>query len=142
MRPMLRQMAIDAQTHDGETADGTRATGANSQPWRWVLTDDSVELFADPERFVRGADSTGREALISCGAVLHHFRTAMAAAGWDTAVTRFPTADDPLHLASVQFTAARSVTDEQHARADAILLRHTDRLPGWLLVRRRSLFKS
>ena len=101
----------------------------NSQPWRWVLTDDSVELFADPERFVRGADSTGREALISCGAVLHHFRTAMAAAGWDTAVTRFPTADDPLHLASVQFTAARSVTDEQHARADAILLRHTDRLP-------------
>ncbi len=31
----------------------------NSQPWRWVATDDTVELFADPARLVRSADTTG-----------------------------------------------------------------------------------
>ena len=101
----------------------------NSQPWRWVLTDDSVELFADRDRLVSGTDHTGRQALISCGAVLHHFCAAMAAAGWGTTVTRFPTADDACHVATVQFAEARSVTDEQMSRANAILTRHTDRLP-------------
>ena len=38
------------------------------------------ELFTDPYRVVRSTDSSGREAIISCGAVLDHFQTAMAAA--------------------------------------------------------------
>ncbi|MDY6995805.1 MAG: NAD(P)H nitroreductase [Actinomycetota bacterium] len=101
----------------------------NSQPWRWVLTDRTVELYADPERLVRGTDSTGREALISCGAVLHHFRVALGAAGWGTTVTRFPDPADGRHLASVQISTAQPVTDEQRQCADAILARHTDRLP-------------
>ena len=100
----------------------------NSQPWRWVKTDHHVELFADPARLLRAADTTGREALISCGAVLDHFRVAMSAAGWHTSVKRFPDPGDPLHLATVEFTAA-AVCDEHTRRADAILLRRTDRLP-------------
>lgn len=101
----------------------------NSQPWRWVATDCGVDLFADPSRMIRAADSSGREALISCGAVLDHFRVAMAAAGWDTCVRRLPDPDDPLHIAGVDVTAAPQVTAQQKARADAILLRRTDRLP-------------
>ncbi len=101
----------------------------NSQPWRWVLTDSALDLFLDPHRLVRGTDSAGREAVISCGAVLHHFRVAMSAAGYDTSVTRFPDPDDRIHLATVEFAAAQSVTDEQKRRADAILARYTDRLP-------------
>lgn len=101
----------------------------NSQPWRWVLTDDIVELFADPDRLVRGTDSAGREALISCGSVLHHFRVAMAASGWDTVVTRLPAPENVLHLATVEFAPASPITDEHIRRADAILARHTDRLP-------------
>ena len=101
----------------------------NSQPWRWVLTDDAVELFADPDRLVRRTDSAGRHALISCGAVLHHFRAAMAAAGWDTVVTRLPCPENPLHLATVEFASASPITDEHSRRADAILARYTDRLP-------------
>ena len=100
----------------------------NSQPWRWVATDHTVELFADPARLVRSTDATGRESLIGCGAVLDHFRVAMAATGWDTTVTRFPDHADPLHLATIEFTAA-TVSDEHRRRADAILLRRTDRLP-------------
>lgn len=100
----------------------------NSQPWRWVATDHFVQLFADPARLVRSTDTTGCEALISCGAVLHHFRVALSAAGWKSTVERFPDQDDPLHLATVEFTAA-AVSEEHTRRADAILLRRTDRLP-------------
>ncbi|AFM17052.1 nitroreductase [Mycolicibacterium chubuense NBB4] len=101
----------------------------NSQPWRWIVTDDSVDLFADPARLVRSTDRTGRQALISCGAALHHLRVAMSAAGWDSTVSRFPDPDEPLHLARLTFSSAASVSEQQKRRADAILLRRTDRLP-------------
>jgi hypothetical protein len=101
----------------------------NSQPWHWVLDGDSVQLFSDPNRVVRGTDSSGRQALISCGAVLDHFRVAMAAAGWTTNVDRFPNPNNLQHLASMDFTPNRFVTDGHRRRADAILLRRTDRLP-------------
>ena len=52
----------------------------NSQPWRWIVGETVVDLFVDHERVVRSADRSAREALISCGAALGHFRIAMAAA--------------------------------------------------------------
>ena len=101
----------------------------NTQPWRWVLTDRHLELFADPSRHAHSADGSGRQAMISCGAVLHHFRVAMAAAGWHTSVHRFPDPDDPLHLATVEFSPSPSVSEDQKRHADAIMARRTDRLP-------------
>ncbi|MDG4669322.1 NAD(P)H nitroreductase [Mycobacterium sp. 236(2023)] len=101
----------------------------NSQPWRWVATESGVDLFADPRRMIRATDGSGREALISCGAVLDHFRVAMAAAGWDTIVRRLPDPADPLHVAGIDFAAAPQVTTQQKVRADAVLLRRSDRLP-------------
>ncbi|BBX70688.1 Acg family FMN-binding oxidoreductase [Mycolicibacterium psychrotolerans] len=101
----------------------------NTQPWRWVLTDHTVELFADPSRHAPSADSSGRQAVISCGAALHHFRVAMAAAGWHTTVRRFPDPEDPLHLATVEFSPSPSASEDQRRLADAIMARRTDRLP-------------
>ncbi len=101
----------------------------NSQPWRWVAEGSALHLVADRTRFMLAADSTGREVILSCGAVLDHLRVAMAAAGWASAVERFPDPHDPDHLAELRFTPSKSVTDEQRRRADAILLRRTDRLP-------------
>ncbi|SUE32781.1 nitroreductase [Mycolicibacterium gilvum] len=88
----------------------------NSQPWRWVATDHGVDLYADPDRMIRAADSTGREALISCGAVLDHFRVAMAAAGWSITVERLPEPSDPRHIARIRFATATEVTAEQKRR--------------------------
>ncbi|MEZ0366277.1 NAD(P)H nitroreductase [Mycobacterium sp. pUA109] len=107
----------------------------NSQPWLWVLDGDRLELYVDETRAVH-TDQSGREALISCGAVLDHLRVAMAAAGWHAVVDRFPNPNQPQHLASIGFTALDYVTDGQHRRADAILARRSDRLPllapaGW-----------
>src|SRR6476620_8678967 len=47
----------------------------NSQPWRWIVGEAAVDLFADHERVVRSADRTGREAIISCGAAPAHYVT-------------------------------------------------------------------
>lgn len=100
----------------------------NSQPWRWAAEGGRLELTLDPTRLLR-AGRTMRQAHIGCGAVLDHLRVAMAAAGWRSGVDRFPNPDNPLHLATVEFTPIDRVTDEQRQRADAILRRRTDRLP-------------
>ena len=99
----------------------------NTQPWRWILDSSGLHLFADRMRVVLSTDSTGREVLLSCGAVLDHLRVAMAAAGWDTMVERFPDAHDPDHVAALEFTSISIVTDAQRDRANAILARRTDR---------------
>ena len=66
----------------------------NSQPWRWIA-DGALHLFADRTRLVPATDSSGREMILSCGAVLDHLRVAIAAAGWDTTVDRFPIRHSP-----------------------------------------------
>jgi hypothetical protein len=101
----------------------------NSQPWRWVLEGGVLNLYADPDRVVRATDTSGREALMACGAVLDHLRVAMAAAGYTANVDRFPNPNNHLHVASVDFTPMKLVTDGHRQRADAILRRRTDRLP-------------
>jgi len=100
----------------------------NSQPWRWIA-DGALHLFADRTRLVPATDSSGREMILSCGAVLDHLRVAIAAAGWDTTIARFPDPTQPDHVAAVEFDPLPIVGDTQRARADAIHRRRTDRLP-------------
>ncbi len=101
----------------------------NSQPWRWVNKGATVELFVDPTRIVTSADSSGREAILSCGAALDHLRVAMAAVGWDTHVDPFPNPNNLDHLASIDFTPMTYIGRARRDRANAITLRHTDRRP-------------
>lgn len=100
----------------------------NSQPWRWVISAEGVHLFVDPDRLV-ATDTSGRQAVISCGAALDHFRVAAAAAGLDARVRRYPDPDDHHHLATVTFGTLPAITDVHRRRADAVLRRRTDRLP-------------
>jgi hypothetical protein len=100
----------------------------NSQPWRWVADGGELQLFLDPSRIML-VDRLHREALIGCGAALDHLRVAIAAGGWRSQVDRFPTAADPNHVATMTFTPLDHVADNRRRRADAILLRRTDRLP-------------
>jgi nitroreductase len=107
----------------------------NSQPWQWVFNRGQLRLYLDSSRVMQ-TDHHAREALISCGAALDHLRVAMAAAGWRSHVDRFPHPDSPDHLASIEFNPIHFVSDQDRKRADAIAVRHTDRLPfsaptGW-----------
>jgi hypothetical protein len=101
----------------------------NSQPWRWVAEGAGLDLYVDHSRILYSADKSGREARISCGAVLDHLRVTMAAAGWTANIDRFPDPNNLDHLASLEFSPMSLVTDDQRRRADAILHRRTDRLP-------------
>ena len=73
----------------------------NTQPWRWRIRDDSVELYADWTRHLPWTDPDRRDLLISCGAALHHLRVALARQGLAVAVDRFPDPDHEGHLAAV-----------------------------------------
>jgi hypothetical protein len=101
----------------------------NSQPWRWVAEGPLLRLFVDRYRTVPGTDDSGREAIISCGAVLDHLRVAMQASGWHAEIKRLPSPNEPDQLASIEFSSTDHVTDTQRDRAEAILQRRTDRLP-------------
>ncbi len=100
----------------------------NSQPWQWVARGGQLQLFLDASRTMI-SDRSGREAVIGCGAALDHLKVAVAAAGWQAHVTRFPDSGNPNHLASIEFTPIEEVSDEDLRRAGAIWARRTDRLP-------------
>lgn len=100
----------------------------NSQPWRWVLTPAGLDLHLDPRQLV-ASDTSGRQALLSCGAVLDHFRAACAAVGWIADAARYPNPNDHKHLASITFSPMSFVTEGHRRRAEAIRRRRTDRLP-------------
>lgn len=119
----------DIETIDAAVELACRAPSVhNSQPWRWVADSSGLHLHLDQDRRV-ATDRSGREALLSCGAVLDHLRVAMAADGWIAHVDRYPNPNDHLHLATVDFSPMSFVTDGHRARAEAIRRRRTDRLP-------------
>ncbi|BBZ45388.1 Acg family FMN-binding oxidoreductase [Mycobacterium parmense] len=101
----------------------------NSQPWRWVAGETGVDLYVDPGRIVASTDSSGRQAVISCGAVLDHFRVALSAGGWESNVDAFPNPNNLDHLASIDSTPMDYVAEARRDRAAAILRRRTDRRP-------------
>lgn len=100
----------------------------NIQPWQWVLEADELRLFLDRNR-VLPSDHAGREAIIGCGAALDHLAVAMAAAGLQANIDRFPNPNNPNHLASIRFAKMDYVTDGHRCLADAIWVRRSDRLP-------------
>jgi nitroreductase len=101
----------------------------NSQPWSWVARGGELELHLDRRRVVHNTDNAGREAVISCGAMLDHLRVAMAATGWVSHIERLPDPNSPDHLATVGFSPATQLTDAPLALVGAMLRRRTDRLP-------------
>jgi nitroreductase len=101
----------------------------NTQPWRWRVGSDALDLYADTTRALPATDPEGRMLAISCGAALHHARTALAAEGYEASVQTFPSPDLPTHLARVTVSGARPVSAEAIRLVQAIDMRHTDRRP-------------
>lgn len=120
---------------------GCRAPSVhNTQPWRWVFDGTRLHLYRDTDRQLASADPQGRQAMISCGAALHHVRTAFASLCWRTDVARLPDLSDPGLLATLEFRPWLDPPSAVFRRAEAIEYRYTDRLPmaepsGWASVR-------
>ena len=74
----------------------------NTQPWRFVLLDDALEIVGDLDRRLDVLDPRGRQLLMSCGCALFHARVAVQAAGHEPLVHRFPDDDRPDVVARLQ----------------------------------------
>ncbi|HEY2949567.1 MAG TPA: nitroreductase family protein [Micromonosporaceae bacterium] len=99
----------------------------NTQPWRWVVGRDALDLYADRTRQLNVADPDGRLLMISCGVALHHARVALVAAGWEASVVPFPGPTDL--LARITLDRAIRVSPEAMRLFQATEARHTDRRP-------------
>lgn len=71
----------------------------NTQPWRFVLGGDALEIQADQTRRLLVVDPAGRHMLISCGCALFNARVSLASAGYQVSVERFPDPTRPEVLA-------------------------------------------
>jgi len=123
----MKEHRPDQNTVLGAIALANRAPSVhNTQPWRWLLGEESIHLMADRSRRVPATDPDGRDLLLSCGTALHHLRVALGALGWRAIVHRLPNPGDPDHLAAVEF-APKTPSTEEITLAGAISRRRTDR---------------
>ena len=99
----------------------------NSQPWRFRLGPDTLEIRADRHRRLSVSDPTGRQLTISCGCALFNARAAFAAERREVVVERLPDPDDPDLLARITLTG-RTAPWHPLVRLDpAIDRRHSNR---------------
>jgi hypothetical protein len=99
----------------------------NTQPWTWRIDGDHLDLFADTERRLDSTDRDGRLLMLSCGAALHHARTALAADGWTSTVERRSDPERPELLARIRLGHQTPPDPETVRMAAAITRRRTDR---------------
>jgi nitroreductase len=101
----------------------------NSQPWRWRVSGDVLDLYAVHRRQLAITDPDGRLAVLSCGAALHHARTALAAEGFAVTVERLPDPAQPDWLARITLAGRVPVSTDAVRLVQTIRVRHTDRRP-------------
>jgi nitroreductase len=113
----------------------------NTQPWRFAVTGQAVELYADAERQLL-EDPSGREMIISCGAALFGLRLAIRSLGYQPETGLFPDPAQRNLLARVRAGRPEPMTSDERVMLHAVPHRHTHRgafepgpLPGDLLTR-------
>lgn len=99
----------------------------NTQPWRFTVDANTVQLFADPERGQPVSDPDQRELHISLGCALENLLVAAEHFGFRHEVTYFPESGTAALAASVAFAPGGTPSP---ARAvitlDTIVRRHND----------------
>jgi hypothetical protein len=99
----------------------------NTQPWRFVLGPDTLEIHADRLRQLSVLDPAARQLVISCGCALFNIRVALASQGYLIDVARFP---DPIrsNLLARVTVMGRTAEADPIAALDAVLeLRRSNR---------------
>lgn len=93
-----------------------------SQPWRFQITDEGVEVLVDRSRLPVSADPDGRGALISVGACVHHLMLAMRCYRLDPVLTYVPEGPmNPDHVATIRVVgSARPTGDELETFSEMI----------------------
>ncbi|MEV8436060.1 nitroreductase [Actinosynnema sp. NPDC051121] len=121
-------LAVDEVT-DVLTAAALAPSVHNTQPWRFRLTRDRIELHPDPTRRLPATDPEDRELRLSCGAALFNLRLALRDHGIRPLVTLMPGADAPGALATVRRGGHRDLDPETRQLIKAIPVRRSNRKP-------------
>lgn len=122
-RPLTTALAEAAATA------GHAPSVHNTQPWRWRVLPDALELRVVRDRQLTAADPEGRLLALSCGAALHHARVALAAEGWTAVVERLPDPQQPDLLARLTGLDRSGADPDAMRLVQCMQVRHTDRRP-------------
>ena len=121
----------------------------NTQPWRFALSDDHIDVFADPRRELHVIDPTGRELHISCGAAIEFAAIAVRAAGRAGTVQLLPDSVAAGHLARITVGGREDAAPDDEALARVIPHRYTERgrfddrpVPDWLVEELRGVTEA
>lgn len=101
----------------------------NTQPWKWRVRPDRLELFAERSRQLGATDPDGRLLMLSCGTALHHAGVALAAHGWVARTFRSPGITTSGPLAVLDGFAPIAITPAARQQEQAMRTRYTDRRP-------------
>ncbi|MDR2988181.1 MAG: hypothetical protein LBV34_25435, partial [Nocardiopsaceae bacterium] len=128
---MLKILANDGILRRIIESAGAAPSIHNTQPWQFtVVSDDLLEIRADPDRALWVGDPHGRALYLSCGAALFNVRTAIRMTGFNPLVWPLPRPElPPTVIAAIQSGPGRPATFSERELYQAIWQRHTDRGP-------------
>ncbi|WP_199432256.1 Acg family FMN-binding oxidoreductase [Qaidamihabitans albus] len=101
----------------------------NTQPWRFEVREDRIDLLLDERRVLGVCDPDAREATLACGAALLNMRLALAEQGRAHVVDLLPDHARPTLLARVRVGGRHNASPHELKLAGAIRYRHTNRRP-------------
>lgn len=101
----------------------------NTQPWRFRLHDEVIDVFADDTRRLDVIDPRGREMHLSVGACLLNLRVTLLAHGRLPVSRLLPSVAEPDLVARVRAGIPAEITETTRLLAQAIPRRHTNRRP-------------
>ena len=119
-RPFEMSAVVAAQMRELVRYATLAASGHNTQPWKFVIEENVIEIHPDITRHLPAVDPNDRELWISLGCALENLMVAARAAGYTPEVT-YPNAAEFIH---VRLTTQ---TPQAGALFDAIPLRQNTR---------------
>jgi len=119
-RPFAKDPAITAQMRELVRHATLAASGHNTQPWKFAIKENVIEIHPDYTRHLAAVDPSDRELWISLGCALENLIVAARAAGYVPEVT-YPDATDFIHIRMTKNTP------QGGALFDAIPLRQNTR---------------
>jgi nitroreductase len=99
----------------------------NTQPWRWSLHGQQLDVRGDRSRQLHVADHDGHSLLVSCGAAVELTHIALRAFGWSTTADLLPDPADPDLFARFSLLQRSRPDSDAEVRLDAALRRRSDR---------------
>ncbi|HEV7240717.1 MAG TPA: nitroreductase family protein [Thermoanaerobaculia bacterium] len=104
-------------------------SGHNTQPWKFAIVPEGIEVFADYTRRLLNVDPGDRELLMSVGAAIMNLRVAAAHFGFDSTVLYQRNASDASAAALVSLRETCDANPALRGLFPAILRRRTNRQP-------------